>query len=56
VFLPSNPGDRFDIGLYLTNLVARFASTRGRDIVYVTNPRGHHCLEDNSCSFIPATP
>jgi hypothetical protein len=56
VFLPSNPGDRFDIGLYLTNLVARFASTRGRDIAYVTNPRGHHCLEDNSCSFIPAAP
>jgi hypothetical protein len=45
----------FDIGNYMTNLVARYLATEGRELLYVTSPT-HHCLEDSSCPFIPATP
>ena len=32
--------------------VARHAATNGEDLRYVTDPEGHHCLEDSSCSFL----
>jgi hypothetical protein len=56
VFLPSDPSQRFDIGLYLTNLVGRYIATQGRDIRYATDPTGHRCLADSSCAFIPRAP
>ncbi len=52
-FYPSNPSDTWDSGAYLTNLVCRFFQTQGRDVVYYTQPRGHQCLADNTCSFMP---
>jgi hypothetical protein len=56
VFLPSDPSQPFDIGLYMTNLVARFLATKGTDLPYVTDPMGHHCMATSSCSWLPRTP
>lgn len=55
VFLPSDPSQAFDIGNYMTNLVARYLATEGKELLYTTYP-AHHCLEDSTCPFIPATP
>jgi hypothetical protein len=52
-FLPSDPSRPWDAGLYLTNLVARFFTSNGTDVVYFTDPTGHQCLADSSCAFIP---
>jgi hypothetical protein len=55
VFLPSDPAQMFDIGNYMTNLVARYLATEGKELLYVTSP-SHHCLEDSTCPFLPAAP
>ncbi len=55
VFLPSDPSQAFDIGNYMTNLVARYLATEGRQLLYATSPV-HHCLEDDSCPFLPQMP
>lgn len=55
VFLPSDPSQMFDIGNYMTNLVARYLATEGKELLYVTSP-SHHCLEDSTCPFLPTTP
>ncbi|MBL8682826.1 MAG: hypothetical protein JNK05_26915 [Myxococcales bacterium] len=56
VFLPSDPSQPFDIGLYMTNLVARFLATKGTDLPYVTDPMGHRCMATSSCSWLPRAP
>ena len=41
----------FDTGLYMANMMGRFFSTSGRDLVQLSHPATHHCLEDSSCDF-----
>ena len=55
VFGPSDPTLRWNVNLYLTNLVIRYLSTGGRDIVYSTD-LAHNCLADSSCTWIPPAP
>ncbi len=55
-FYPSNPSQTYDVGAYLTNLVARFFQSNGTDIPYYTDPTGHQCLTDSSCAYIPRAP
>jgi hypothetical protein len=46
-----DPSESFDMGTYILNLVGRWFATDAIDLGYVTNPDGHHCLEDSSCVF-----
>lgn len=36
---------------YLLGAVTRFLATQGRDVIYVTRPKGHGCLENLTCDF-----
>ncbi len=42
----------FDSAVYSFNLLGRYLSTDGEDIPYLSDPAGHHCLADSSCSYI----
>lgn len=42
----------WDPAQYLINLIARWGSTHGHDLRYITDPDGHTCLEDSSCDFL----
>ncbi|GAB4206711.1 MAG: hypothetical protein OHK0013_23630 [Sandaracinaceae bacterium] len=42
----------FDTAVYMFNMIGRFIGTDGRDIPYLSDPAGHHCLEDSSCEYI----
>jgi hypothetical protein len=42
----------FDAAVYMFNMIGRYMSTEGTDIPYLSDPTGHHCLEDSSCSYI----
>lgn len=42
----------FDGSQYLINLVGHYAATDGTDLLYHSDPRGHACLADSSCSFL----
>ena len=42
----------FDMAVYMFNMVGRYTSTDGTDIPYLSDPTGHHCLEDSSCAYI----
>ena len=42
----------FDMSQYVLNLIAHYAATGGTDLPYLSDPSGHHCLEDSSCTFI----
>ena len=41
----------WDEGEYLANLIAWYFASQGRELLYRTNPTGHHCLEDSSCLY-----
>ena len=41
----------WDEGEYLANLIGWYFASQGRELLYQTNPAGHHCLEDSSCMF-----
>ena len=43
-FVNGEPCQSFDKGTYLTNLVAQFFMTNGRDLYYLSHPTTHHCL------------
>jgi len=49
IFVPEAP---FDMAAYMFNMIGRYLSTNGRHIPYLSDPDGHHCLEDSSCEFI----
>jgi hypothetical protein len=49
VFEPIDPDKPFDEGVYLANLIGWYLRSGGTDLVYRSNPEGHHCLEDSSC-------
>lgn len=53
-----DPTIGFDNAVYLFNTLGRYVRTHGTDLPYVTDPMGHHCQEDSSCSYIrrPAIP
>jgi hypothetical protein len=42
----------FDVATYGNALIARFLATEGRDVYYLSHPRTHGCLVDNSCDFL----
>jgi len=42
----------FDMAVYMFNLLGRYVSTNGTDLPYLSDPGGHHCLEDSSCSYL----
>ncbi len=42
----------FDMAVYMFNMLARYVSTDGTDIPYLSDPAGHHCLEDSTCSYL----
>ena len=42
----------FDTAVYVFNLVGRYLATNGRELPYLADPAGHHCLEDSSCDSI----
>jgi hypothetical protein len=33
-------------------MLGRYIGTDGRDLPYLSDPTGHHCLEDSSCDYI----
>lgn len=47
-----DPALGFDMAVYMFNMVGRYTSTDGTDIPYLSDPTGHHCLEDSSCAYI----
>ncbi|MCS6856144.1 MAG: hypothetical protein NZM37_00390 [Sandaracinaceae bacterium] len=51
-----DPDTPFDAPVYTFGLMGRYLSTGGRDIPYLSNPSGHHCLEDLSCPFFESAP
>ncbi len=55
-FVNGNPCESFDTGTYLTNLVARFFQTDGRDVYYLSHPESHHCLAlgAHTCDYLGA--
>jgi hypothetical protein len=42
----------FDMGVYMFNMVGRYLRTTGTDIPYLSDPTGHQCLEDSTCSYL----
>jgi hypothetical protein len=44
----------FDPATYGNNLLARFFSTLGKDVYYLSHPSTHTCLAKSSCDFFPA--
>lgn len=42
----------FDMGVYMFNMVGRYLRTAGTDIPYLSDPTGHRCLEDSTCSYL----
>ncbi len=48
---PTRPFDEF---VYLSNLVGWYLASGGTDLPYHSNPSGHHCLEDSSCTWPPS--
>jgi hypothetical protein len=42
----------FDTAVYMFNMLGRYIGTDGRDLPYLSDPEGHHCLEDSSCDYI----
>ena len=42
----------FDMAVYMFNMLSRYVSTDGTDIPYLSDPDGHHCLEDSTCSYL----
>jgi hypothetical protein len=42
----------FDHATYGNALVARFFSTRGRDVYYLSHPSSHVCLQAGTCPFL----
>lgn len=46
-----NAAKTFDESTYYIHLIGRWFATDGAELEYVTNPNGHQCLEDASCSF-----
>ncbi len=42
----------FDMAVYMFNMLGRYLGTDGTDIPYLSDPSGHQCLEDSSCSYI----
>ncbi len=42
----------FDMAVYMFNMVGRYLHTRGTDIPYLSDPTGHHCLEDSTCTYL----
>ncbi|MEM6958080.1 MAG: hypothetical protein AAF645_20455, partial [Myxococcota bacterium] len=51
-----SPDEPWNPAEYLINLVARYGATGGQDIRFITDPEGHVCLEDSSCSFLQPDP
>jgi hypothetical protein len=49
IYQPSVP---FDMAVYMFNMLGRYIATDGHHIPYLSDPAGHHCLEDSSCDFI----
>ena len=43
---------KWDFATYGNALTARFFATEGRDIYYLSHPKTHGCLMDNSCDFL----
>ncbi len=42
----------FDMSVYMFNMLGRYIGTNGEDIPYLSDPDGHHCLEDSTCSYL----
>lgn len=46
----------WDHATYLLNVVGRFFSTNGRDVLYRSRPEGHACAARNDCDFLAPSP
>jgi hypothetical protein len=51
-----DPREAFEVTQYLTNLVARFYASDGRDLLYRSRPADHHCAARGDCDFLPPRP
>ncbi|MEW6430465.1 MAG: hypothetical protein AB1730_03055 [Myxococcota bacterium] len=49
-FDPPNPGDMFDLGSLMMNMLGRYMQSGGTELPMEA------CMEDNSCSWIPPIP
>lgn len=49
IFDPNSP---FDMAVYMFNMLGRYVATDAHDLPYLSDPDGHHCLEDSSCDYI----
>ncbi|MBN8609865.1 MAG: hypothetical protein J0L92_04745 [Deltaproteobacteria bacterium] len=47
-----DPNSPFDMAVYMFNMIGRYLTTHGEDIPHLSDPTGHHCLEDSSCEYI----
>jgi hypothetical protein len=45
--------DEWDGVTYMDSLLARYFSTSGQDLYYLTHATSHECLATMSCSFFP---
>ena len=46
----------WDEGIYFPQLIGRWYVTGGEELLYLSDPAGHECLEDSSCSFLVRPP
>jgi hypothetical protein len=46
----------WDEGVYFPQLLGRWYWSGGTDLLYHSDPAGHECLEDSSCSFLVRGP
>jgi hypothetical protein len=55
-FYIPNPCDNFSSERYMVQLLARFFSTQGKDVYYLSHPSSHQCLArapgNGACPFI----
>lgn len=42
----------FDMAVYMFSMIGRYLRTGGTDIPYLSDPTGHHCLEDSTCAYL----
>ncbi len=52
VWTTANPCKAWDDAVYYDGVLARFFASRGTDLYYLSHPRTHQCLMDQSCDFL----
>lgn len=51
VVLPTDPTKSFDEGAYFINMIGWYLASGGRELLYQSDPAGHHCLATSDCVY-----